>query len=139
MVEKLWNDKDSKDNTIALRSLLILFGIKYLAQCMRFLTKYPPFSFFWKDRFFHYENSDVYDARKKIRELAADIGGWFDVSAVDRDRYFLTLRGKFTGLKRNGPDNLEKISERLAEEDMLLRVRKPGTVDILVKSPNQGA
>lgn len=136
MVKKLWKNKNSIDNLSTLRYLLILYGIAIFGKLMRFLTKYPPFSYFCTDRFFHYQNRDVYFSKRKINELVEDLVGWFDIKVVDRDQYFLTLTGSFSNLnnKTDVREKYRQIAKRLEKEDMFLRLNKNGTVKVLVKN-----
>lgn len=80
---------------------------------------------------------------KKINNLIRDSVWDFDVRIVDRDRYFLTLIGKFSykNKKIRVKEALEVIAQRLEKEDMLLRPFKKGWVKILVKRsiPNKFA
>ncbi len=102
---------------------------------MRFLTQYPPFSYFWKDRFFHYENNDIRESRKKINNIVKDFVRDFDIRIVDRDQYFLTIIGKFsyTNKKLRVKELQKIITERLEKEDIFLRPLDKGFVKILVK------
>lgn len=127
--------KKQKDDFYIIRAYLLMRGVKYYADFMRFLTQYPPFSFFWKDRFFHYENKDIRISREKIHNLIKDIAWGFEIRIVERDPYFLTLIGRFryTNKKIQGKKVLEEIAGKLEKEDIFLRPLNKGFVKILVK------
>lgn len=50
-------------NVVVRVGLVMLF-----VKVMKFLTKYPPFSFYWTDRLFHYRNRFLQVGIRKIEE-----------------------------------------------------------------------
>ena len=117
------------------KAYLLMLGVRYYADFMQYLTKYPPFSFFWKDRFFHFDNRDIRDSREKINEITKGLVQYFDVSGVERNQYFLTLYGKFSyrNKKIRVKNAREIIKEKLEKEDMTLYPYKKDFIKILVK------
>lgn len=119
--------------------IIFFFCVYYFTTIMRFLTRYPPFSYFWKDRFFHHQNQDIRDSRRKVNELVAKYVGSFDVLEVDRDRYFLTLTGKFAKLEPHEMvgTKYDRMVEVLEKEDILVRLGEKGMIKILINNQQE--
>lgn len=137
MKKLFYTDEELKELSFKeLWRLLDLYLILRFTPILTYLTRYPPFSFFWQDRFFHYENWDIRFSREKIEEVLFRFGYGIKIIYIDRDQYFLTLSGKFVrlGKKRDIQKNFQEITKRLEEKDMYFKELKKGFYEIKVKN-----
>jgi hypothetical protein len=103
---------------------LILFLLGFLmTKLAQLATRYPPFSYFFKNMLFHYNNRDLYDLLRDIDMVLFFLNYRVTLIAAERNYNFLILTVKLTAIKRgkSKPRQYKLIDEKFSEENLLFR------------------
>jgi hypothetical protein len=85
---------------IVFKRIIEFYFWKAFVKVMGFITKYPPFYSFRRNRFFHYDATDFINAGDIVNNKVGNLAGWFYIIKTERDEYFLTLTGQFSKMKK---------------------------------------
>ena len=118
---------------IAVISLILWF---LYTKLIFFLTRYYPFSHYWKKKMFHYDNRFLYKATIMIEEAINKLKKPFYIVGAGGDNYFYTFWGRFTNKKKYLPNyKTEAIIKKkfgLDDGDVFVRMGKHKFREILL-------
>jgi hypothetical protein len=78
------------------------------------ITKYYPFSLFWRGELFHYNNRNINYVKNIIDVVSYKTGAYFFPTYIEEDNYFVTVHGKIKSVNKYKKEdkfikNLQKI------------------------------
>jgi spore germination protein GerM len=103
---------------------LALFVIQFLfVATMQYLTRFSPFSHFFRNRMYHYNNRDLQEMQREIDILLFLNNYRASYIEAEKDYYFLTLTLHLEPIKKwkNKEKQYKLIEEHLSKEDILFR------------------
>ena len=87
------NDQVEIEKLFSIIYLLLLF---LYTRLVYFLTQFWPFSLFWRNKNFHFENRFLSRALDKIEVCLKKMNKPFEIVCIDEDRDFYNFTGKFS-------------------------------------------
>lgn len=111
-------------------TLLLRFGlIWYSLKLLTFLTRFFPFSLFYRDRKFHYRFHTYVEYCERIEDSVRKLGKYIRVYSMDfEDAYYFTLNARvYHSLARvSNAKILETIKKDLRLDDTEVFIRDAG-------------
>jgi len=96
-----WKSKDKKISELTNVEILEIYFFKKISPFLTFITKYFPFSLFWRDRRFHYKYKDVVEMDDLIVKIATEKKFWFKFLSFEKYNGLLIIIGKFIPVKKS--------------------------------------
>ncbi len=119
--------------------LFLVYVFPRIMDFMTYLTRYFPFSEFYKGHFFHYNNREVAQTLDLMGNGAFLSEKLFIIDHVEKDRYFIRYFGKFSGSKKDKSKDvvMERLQEKFGENNVYLdqeikgifQIRIPNNID----------
>lgn len=132
MSRKYYYDTDILE--LIKKSLMLFTYIGVLF--FRYLSRYYPFSLFFRNRLFHYQNRDLNQLLILVERASESIGTPFKVMRLDTDQYFYNFIGNFIKCRKkiSFEKVLKSISSSLetSQNNLYIRFTNDGLHKIMI-------